>query len=71
MDRLNETIGHALEILRAFEPAKLGEAVHTQNGPSTALEAIYQVVGHFQQHAGQIIFATKQMTQEDLKIYRP
>ncbi len=69
--RLNATMGHALSILREFPPAKLGDTVHTQNGTLTALEAIYQVVGHFQQHAGQIIFATKQLTHEDLKIYRP
>jgi hypothetical protein len=70
-EKFQATIDHALEILRGFPPAELGKAVDTQNGPSTALEAIYQVVGHFQQHAGQIIFATKQLTHEDLKIYRP
>jgi hypothetical protein len=35
------------------------------------LEAIYQVVGHFQQHTGQIIFATKLLAGEDLGFYRP
>jgi len=69
--KLQSTIAHALAILREFPPAKLGDTVQTQTGQSTALEAIYQVVGHFQQHAGQIIFATKQLTHEDLKIYRP
>jgi len=68
--KLRATIDHALEVLRKFPPERLGETVTTQNGNSTALEAIYQVVGHFQQHAGQIIFATKQLTGEDLRIYR-
>jgi hypothetical protein len=69
--KLHGTIDHALEILRKFPPAELDRIIQTQNGHCSVLEAIYQVVGHFQQHAGQIIFATKQMTHEDLKIYRP
>jgi uncharacterized damage-inducible protein DinB len=70
-DKLRATIDHALEILGQFPAEELAKEVVTQNGKSTALEAIYQVVGHFQQHAGQIIFATKQLTGQDLKIYRP
>jgi hypothetical protein len=35
------------------------------------LDAIYQAIGHFQQHTGQIIFATKILAGEDLGIYRP
>lgn len=69
--KLQSVIDHALTILRQFPPGELAKVVQTQNGQSTALEAIYQVVGHFQQHAGQIIFATKQLTGEDLRIYRP
>jgi hypothetical protein len=69
--KLNATVGHALDILRQFPPERLPDPVSTQMGPSTALDAIYQVVGHFQQHTGQIIFATKQFTGEDLRIFRP
>ncbi len=69
--KLHSTIEHALDILRRFPPENLAGTVQTQMGPSTALEAIYQVVGHFQQHTGQIIFATKQMSGEDLAISRP
>lgn len=69
--RLSDTMSHAIDVLKRFPPDRITETVTTQNGPSTALETIYQVVGHFQQHAGQIIFATKQMTAEDLQIYRP
>jgi hypothetical protein len=69
--KLEATMGHALDVLRRFPADELGKTVQTQSGQSTALEAIYQVVGHFQQHAGQIIFATKQMTGQDLGIYRP
>jgi hypothetical protein len=69
--KLQATIDHALEILRNYPAEEIGRAIQTQSGQSTVLEAIYQVVGHFQQHAGQIIFATKQLTGEDLRIYRP
>jgi hypothetical protein len=68
--KLQATMDHALDILRKFPPEQVDRVIHTQNGQSTVLEAIYQVVGHFQQHAGQVIFATKQLTGEDLRIYR-
>jgi hypothetical protein len=34
------------------------------------LEAIYHVVEHFSGHAGQIIYATKLLTGEDLGYYK-
>ena len=34
------------------------------------MEAIYHVVEHFSQHTGQIIFATKLLTGQDLGYYR-
>ena len=70
-EKLGGTIDHALDILRQFPPDRLADAVMTQRGASTALDAIYQVVGHFQQHSGQIMFATKQMSGEDLKLSKP
>jgi hypothetical protein len=70
LSTLNSTIGGALAILENFPPARLTEPVPTQDGERFALEAIYQVVGHFQQHAGQIMFATKLLTGEDLKFYK-
>jgi hypothetical protein len=63
---LSGTIGDALAILEKLPPDRLTERVQTQDGERSALEVIYQVVGHFQQHAGQIIFATKQITGVDL-----
>jgi uncharacterized protein DUF1572 len=70
LSRLNATIGGALAILETFPPDRLTERVMTQDGERSALEVIYQVVGHFQQHAGQIMFATKMRTGEDLKFYK-
>jgi hypothetical protein len=67
---LNSTVGEAVTILRNLAPERLTERVSTQDGHRYVLEVIYQVVGHFQQHAGQIIYATKMMTGEDLKFYK-
>ena|SRR5580658_674896 len=67
---LNGTVGDAVAILEGLAPDRLTERVATQDGERFALEVIYQVVGHFQQHAGQIIFATKLLTGEDLKFYK-
>lgn len=69
--QLDETVAAAIDVIEAATTATLLEEVHPQNQCVTALEAIYQVVGHFQQHTGQIVFATKWMTGRDLKIYRP
>jgi hypothetical protein len=68
---LHGTIARATATLRALPHARLPERVVTRDGERSVLEVIYQVVGHFQQHAGQIIFATKQLTGEDLAIYQP
>jgi hypothetical protein len=70
LSKLNSTIGGALAILENFPPDRLTERVRTQDGERFALEVIYQVVGHFQQHAGQIMFATKLIIGEDLKFYK-
>jgi hypothetical protein len=67
---LSATIGDALAILEKLPPDRLTERVVTQDGERSVLEVIYQVVGHFQQHAGQIIFATKLITGEDLQFYK-
>jgi len=69
MAKLNGTVSEAVSILEKLPPERLTERVPTQDGERFALEVIYQVVGHFQQHAGQIIFATKLLTGEDLKFY--
>ena len=68
---LKTTVSQAIEILDNLSPSRLTESVTTQDGDRSILEVIYQVVGHFQQHTGQIIFATKLLTGEDLKFYAP
>jgi uncharacterized damage-inducible protein DinB len=68
---LNSTVAKAVAILKAMRLERLTDRVATQDGERAVLEVIYQVVGHFQQHTGQILFATKLFTGEDLKLYAP
>jgi uncharacterized damage-inducible protein DinB len=72
LKRLDETVELATRIIDELDPKRLVEYVAVQDGQhSSVLEAIYHVVGHFQQHTGQIIFATKLWTSQDLGLYRP
>lgn len=68
---LKQTVDRAGVILEGVTAVRLLDVINPQNGPVSVLDAIYQVVGHFQQHTGQIIFATKILTGEDLGLYRP
>ena len=48
---------------------QLAENTTVQGYEVTKLEAVYHVVEHFAQHAGQIMFVTKLATAEDLGFY--
>jgi|SRR5579883_1151645 len=68
--RLRGTVDEAIAVIRSLPPEKLTEVRTIQKHYSVALlEAIYHVVEHFSQHTGQIIFATKLLTGEDLGFY--
>lgn len=69
--RFHAAVEDAASTIAALTPARLAERVMTRDGERSVLEIVYQVVGHLQQHTGQIIFAAKQFTGEDLGIYRP
>jgi len=64
-----KTVAEAIDILRAMPLQRLTERTKPQNRDVAVLEAIYQVVGHLMLHAGQIIFATKQITGKDLGFF--
>ncbi|MBS1822303.1 MAG: DUF1572 family protein, partial [Acidobacteria bacterium] len=51
--------------------SRLAERTTPQGRDVSMLEAIYQVVGHVQQHVWQIILLTKQMTGKDLDLTIP
>ncbi len=65
------TVFEASKILATLDPERLVERTNPQHGEVAVLDAIYQVVGHVQQHVGQIILLTKQMTASDVDLSMP
>jgi uncharacterized damage-inducible protein DinB len=65
------TFDEAKSVIAAVPAERLAERIIPQGRDVSVLEAIYQVVGHVQQHAGQIILLTKQMTAADLDLTIP
>ncbi len=66
---MSETVEEGLAIIRVQTAETLARPIEVQSYHVTVLEAIYHVVEHFAGHAGQIIFATKMLTGEDLGFY--
>ncbi len=70
LPRLRSAVEEAVAVLANLPCASLGERRTIQKHYEvTTLEAIYHVVEHFSMHTGQIIFATKLLTGEDLGFY--
>jgi hypothetical protein len=68
--RLEMVVGQALAGIKTLSPHRLGERITVQNNDTTVLQAIYAAVEHFSGHTGQIIFATKMMTRQDLGYFK-
>lgn len=71
MELFEKTVAEARRIIEPLPPERLVKRITPQNREVSVLEAIYQVVGHVQQHVGQIIVLTKQMTGKDLDLTMP
>jgi uncharacterized damage-inducible protein DinB len=69
-ERLKSTVEEAVAVIGQVTAARLAAVVTIQKYELTVLEAIAHVVEHFAQHTGQIIFATKMLTGQDLGFYR-
>jgi uncharacterized damage-inducible protein DinB len=69
------TLAECRGVLDSLPPERLLDIIDPQPGGTwrnlTILEAIFQVVGHVQMHAGQIIVLTKQMLAADLDLSMP
>jgi hypothetical protein len=65
------TVAEARVTIAAVSAERLVEITHPQGRTVSVLGAIYQVVGHVQQHVGQIILLTKQMIASDLDLTIP
>ena len=70
MRRLEATVAEAVATLKTLKPERLMEMYQPQKYRVTILEGIYSSVEHFAQHTGQIIFATKLITGQDLGFYK-
>jgi hypothetical protein len=68
--RLDVTLAEAIAVLKALPADRLLETFQPQNYKVTILEGIYHVTEHFAEHTGQIIFATKLLTGQDLGFYK-
>jgi uncharacterized damage-inducible protein DinB len=68
--RLQSTVDEAVAVIQSQSPLQLGEKVTIQGYQISKLEAIFHVVEHFALHTGQILFATKLFTHEDLGFYK-
>jgi hypothetical protein len=64
--RLKNTIAEAVAALRHFPLERLAEHAPKPGYDRSVLENIYAVVEHFALHTGQIMFATKQLTNQGL-----
>ena len=68
--RLRATVEEAAAVIERVPAARFPERIVVQGYDVSVMEAIYHVVEHFSGHTGQIIFATKMLTSEDLGFYR-
>ena len=64
-------VAEACAVIAVVPHDRMQERIHPQGRDVSVMEAIYQVVGHVQQHLGQIILLTKQMTGKDLDLTIP
>jgi len=69
-DRLRTTIADAIAVIRDLTPDDLMTKTTVQGFNLTKGLAVYHVVEHFAGHTGQIIFATKLLTGQDLGYYK-
>lgn len=69
-EHLRGIVVEAANVVEMLAPDRLREPLVVQGYHVTVLEAIYSAVEHFSGHTGQIIYATKLLTGEDLGYYR-
>jgi uncharacterized damage-inducible protein DinB len=68
---LTSTIAEAAAIVENLSTEQLLRTYQIQNRSATGVEAVLKVTEHFAQHAGQIIYATKNLTGQDLGLVMP
>jgi uncharacterized damage-inducible protein DinB len=66
---IRTTVEEATTVISALTTEQLTRECVIQTRKVTGVEAIMNVVQHFAEHTGQIIFVTKSLTGEDLALY--
>jgi uncharacterized damage-inducible protein DinB len=66
---LRQTIEEAVQVISSLDSDRLTRIYEIQNYRVSGVEAVYHVVEHFAEHTGQIIYATKALTGEDMGFY--
>jgi hypothetical protein len=69
--QLQGTTTEAAGIVEGLSTEQLLRTYQVQNRTATGVEAVMRVTEHFAQHAGQIIYATKNLTGQDLGLTMP
>jgi hypothetical protein len=69
--KLRDTVGEAATVISGLTTGALTAIHKIQDRQPTGVEAVASVVEHFAQHTGQIIFATKNLTGQDLGLAGP
>ena len=65
-EQVQAVAGDAASIIAGVSEERLMERITVQNREMTVLEAIFKTTEHFALHTGQILFATKLLTQREL-----
>ena len=68
---LQSTVEEACAVISGLTEEQLTQQHTIQDRTVSGVEALLQVVTHFSEHTGQIIFATKNLTGEDLGLWSP
>ena len=71
MGRFALTIAEARRVIATVSAERTIERITPQGRNVSVLEAILQVTGHVEQHVGQVVILTKQMTRSDLDLTIP
>lgn len=66
---IHAVVEDAASAIRSLNSERLAEHTLVQKYDLTVMEAVYHVVEHFSMHTGQILFATKLLTGQDLGYY--
>jgi len=68
--RLRQTLERAIHTVSGLTADRLARTYEIQTYRVSGVEAVFHVVEHFSYHTGQIIFATKSFTGDDLGFYK-